>query len=987
MPEDLLSEDEIRGLFKAPSGPPQLDIEQPRFGLGPNLPREDTSFKPSYEKVFTSENKQGEIPLDIESGAPTWQRIKGSFAHSPELTIKFWQDLYGTQNVRPAMYHNRPTGGLILRTVDEKTNKPKDVLVDEENFSLKDLGEMAGAVPELIGGIAATILAKRGRPGAGLYGAARNIVAGGAGAETAGFLKDLAMGEEAQKAYDERLKAFGSDLRWGPIFDIAARGLGRVITPFSREPEPIYEQGKQASEFFKGKYGVEMPYSTAEKTGIPIIGRTEVEMKRLPGGGAAYADLRSEQQANAERIMNRVQGLSTDADAAERAAIPSEEEIGRQAIQQIRTSNQSVEDAVRTARNEALDKSQGLISRALNQQTSSGRQMFPDLVGKSLHNRAQYERNQFQSEANRLYDAAKSLPGGQDRILVTPSLPNKAAQYLKSLPSKEKIIETVGYDQYGSPVAKTATGTVPMGEFIPPNVIGKLNELASVGKTKWSLQDLIAMRNEVSNDIAQGESIPGVQTHHLKNIRNMLTESIDESTSAIPDKALRNAWMQANGYYAKNVEKFQTKLASRLLKNPNDPGYVGPNKLAEQVLSGADDIMEAKNFLGAASREYGQLRQHLADFVYQNSLKANGRLDAKQFISDLKSLRKNNFRAFDEVFGKYGNSLLDQASQMDIGAPTRYGASAARELESEFIDAGVRSPNSQPHLRKLIAAQKAQDEIYQNQVRQWIGSENVPGTVKPGDFVQKFLRAPGKGGASPEEARKAMDLLSPDMQTKVQNKMIENILDQAGRAPTEVDKVALRLDPDRVINSESLLKILGNHENQRLFETVLTKDRYEDLIQMARMMRPIEQKQAAYAGAAGLAAGAAVSGFLTGKVSNFARKSTIHKLIATFLTSAPARAYLEQTAEPLSATLNVGGRNLGSMPLSLTGDRRNTFIAAVVGSESFWKNLVEDYGEAGAKKALREITTEFNISPQGQQQQQGSPQQPMGEDQIRQMLR
>lgn len=901
-----------------------------------------------YKERLLSENRQGDVPFDIETGAPTWQRIKGSFRREPEQVIKFWQDLYGSGNVRPAMFQGKPTGGLIIRMPDEKTQKPKDILVDEENLSLKDLSDISGAVPEIAGAIVAGLGAKKLmalKEAPAIARGARDILATTVGAETVGALKDIAVREpgkmlpEAGEVFEERLGEIPKDLLFGAVLGLAGKTLGKIITPFGDRPPPINVEGMQAGRYMQERFGEVVPFSPGQRTGVPMLQRVEAEMPRLPGGSQLYSDLRAEQQNIFQRIMDRIQGLTPDSGPVERAAVPTAERVGRELETMLQTANEPLDLSVTAARNKLLNRYQRDIEETISNATTPQRQLYADKIGAHIRSRVKNERSNFQEQSALNYEAAKSLPGGRDRILIAESLPKRAQEYLdKQLPTKEVISEvpTGVVGPGGEMITRTETGKELLKEFIPSGVVGKLRELASVGRTKFSLQDLINMRNEVDNDILIGEAIPGVRTHHLNRIRGMLTDAIKESTDAIPDKQLRNAWQKANDWHAANVGKFQTPLISAILKPAEAAGFVGDTALVNRIVSGADKITEVKQFLGEGSREYTMLKRGIADKMFEgNLIPGTTKLDANAFLKELTDLRANNRRTFDEVFGQYGNELIEQSKIMGLGKLS--GA----KLDAEIIARDIAQPGQVPRIQQLVRAEKAKETAYGNQIRKWVGSRSIPANeVRPAELVDWIV---SKGQIS--EVKEVMSLLQSNsaLRDRVRSKAVESLLAQAARTPTQADRVALRLDPNRIVNSDRLIQLLGDSEKQQVYESVLGATTMKDLEMLAKALKPIEQQQKTYAAAGGISGGMAVSGFLRGELSQFGTKAIKHKIISALLTMKPSREWL------------------GNQVLSR--DAQRNMVGAFIMSEPFIESLVDEYGVKGAQDMARKLSYEITTMP------------------------
>ncbi len=263
------------------------------------------------------------------------------------------------------------------------------------------------------------------------------------------------------------------------------------------------------------------------------------------------------------------------------------------------------------------------------------------------------------------------------------------------------------------------------------------------------------------------------------------------------------------------------------------------------------------------------------------------------------------------------------------------------KLDVELIDRDIRNPFSVPHLRELLDATKQQDDLYDNQIRKMLGSKSFPAEqIKPSELVN-WMATKGQLG----DVQAIMNSLqsNPGLRERVRQKTIESILSDAARNPTKSDLVALRLDPERIINSDRLVQTLGSPEKQRLYESVLGKETMKDLEMLAKAVRPIEQKQSRYQAAGGLSGGLAVAGFLRGGIGDFLEKSIKHKIISTMLTMKPTREWLSNEA--------------------LTANTQKNIVAGFIMSAPFIESLVEDYGKAGAEQAARRLANQISTMP------------------------
>jgi hypothetical protein len=451
-----------------------------------------------------------------------------------------------------------------------------------------------------------------------------------------------------------------------------------------------------------------------------------------------------------------------------------------------------------------------------------------------------------------------------------------------------------------------------------------LQELARLGPGKFSLQDLIAMRNDVRNAIAVGESIPGVQTHHLKEISKMLTDGMDDAVNSISDPRLRLAWQKANTYYKDNVDKFHTRLISSILKPAEAPGYVGNKELVERLVRGEDKISEIKDFLGVASPEYTMLRRSIADHMFERNFNAGRKtLDAKDFLSDMHKLRVENPNLFKEVFGPRVSQIFSLAQQAAVGQGAK--------LDAAMIEQGIRNPSQFPNLLQLVKAEAARDKAYKNDILKSIGSKTFPGdNFSANDFVTRFIRS-----SSAAEIKPVMEAIKDEgLKWQVRAKTVEDLLNEISRRPTAADRVATRLDPRRSINTVKLQDILEDRERRGALEVILGPEKMQLLERMGKLVKPGEVKHGSFQSAASLSAGAQISALERGGIFHFIGGAAETFFSSALITAPVMRQYAGNTV--------------------MTPARQHALMTWLLASEPVMRALIDDFGTKGAVDAVKQ---------------------------------
>lgn len=938
------------GLSNIPS-PPDPAFQRQQRVMAPKP--SEAEIQARY--INETEKNTGGVPLDTTKGVGSWERMMLAFRRQKEDQIKYLQGKYGPDNVQLDA-----RGEPIVKVLDEDSGKAKFIPVNEENISLKDFLSIAGSVPEIAGGILA-LRAGKSAPGigksTGIVGAIRDILATTIGAETVGAAKDVGVKliddpqnitlRDVGEIGKERAAMGVADVGVGGALSLFGKVAGKVITPFGDSPGPIQFDAARAREYFRSKYGIDIPTTAGELTGNKFLQRSEAMLKKLPGASGDFAQIQKSQEEAFKKIQNIALGLRAEATSAERAAIPSEARVGQEAVSSLETKIDPIVEASSQSRKSAIqtvsDKLQSEVSRLVPGVAN----LFKSKVGQAIRQNVTAQRDAFESQANKLYETAKSLPGGRDRILAPPNIVSDARSLLGKLPAKNVVtqIPTGVVGPTGAPIMRTVTNREILREFVPDKVLGKLQSLSDLKGQKFSLEDLIQMRNDVTNDIKQGEAIPGVQTHFLGKIRDLLTKSIDESTSALPTGDLKTAWQNANKYYADNVGKFHRQGIAGILKDPDVPGFVGDSEIVGRLTSGsekANDLFrDMREMLGPASPEYGMLKRSIADEVLNKSAVVGENLiDGKSFLKQLDNLFKSNPEIATEVFGR-DVAFLTKLSKLE-GVLSSGELLDVKDIQPLLAGTGKQGVGVIKAINDAMAKQTELTKVYKNKILKAIADRKLDTVgIEPEEFVSRFWN-----NASEREIQQVIGQLHdrPDVLNGIRQKVVQKIFYDAARNPAATDPVRLGTDAMRLPSSESLLKAFGGEVDQRKLQTILGNDTYRTLIDFAKVMRPGEIGEQAFSTAGGLSAGAQIGQMFRGGDLAYLANALKYKIGAMIITSPLLKGWASNTA--------------------LSAADQHALVNAMVASTPFVRGLITDLGEEGASAAMEQIKGSIDRSVQ-----------------------
>jgi hypothetical protein len=286
----------------------------------------DPAFTAQQQRMQPKASKQPYLgaPLDTQTGAPFLQRIGAAFRTEPEQVLKYWQDLYGKDNVKPL-----ENGDFAVKVMGDD-GKAKFLEVNEQKLTLKDLDTLAGVAPEIVGSIAAVRAGGKIPASTRFWKWARDLATGSAGAEIAGSAKDMAVRGLDQMPIEpgtvlKRRLLYGipMDIGMGTVLAGGTKIVGKIITPFGGERPAIQFDADEARRYWNQLLPKEkqLQYSAGEKTGSVFLQRSEAELKKLPGASGPFDDLRAQQNAAIQQMQEITMG-------AKAGTLPSMEAVG-----------------------------------------------------------------------------------------------------------------------------------------------------------------------------------------------------------------------------------------------------------------------------------------------------------------------------------------------------------------------------------------------------------------------------------------------------------------------------------------------------------------------------------------------------------------------------------------------------------------------------------------------------------------------------------
>lgn len=905
---------------KTMSDAQMLSPQQNAPGIVPDstalVPPESVSAREDYRYV----NKQGDVPLDIESGIDPWTRSMLSFRRTQDDQLAYLEKKYGKGSVRMSS-----DGVPIVRVIDSQTKKPKDVRATEMGMSLKDFLDLSGQVPEIAGGIlAARFGGGAGAAEKGVIPRLGNILSMSVGQEAVGGVKDATVrGIDDQPVnFEEIAKSRASML---PIDVAAGAGIGaiggmvkggsRLISPFAN-PNEVTTQFRDAVKYFKDK-GIELPMTPGEASGSSLLLRTEAMARQLPGSSGVMKDIVEKQNAAMARIQKTAMGLPLDATTS---SLPTDEQAGKKAISALGDKVAPFEEQKATAKEELAQTGTKEIESALQ----TGAPVDVPKLGQQLRKSALSKREVFQAQSAADYGKVYEHPLANQYVLSADKLSTDAKGLLAKLPAPESITETpTGItDRYGNEILRDEAGSKIMRNFVPPNVLTKLNDLAALKGGKFRLGDLLKMRTDVANDIAQGEAIPGMNTHYLSQIKGMIDDTLKGELGKYPE--LKNLWQTANDNYAKGVQPFQKTGISELYKEQGQGGYVGDTQAVERAMGsgkGQDMFAAYKEFFGEQSPEYQGLKRAVVDKLLGTSRNTeNALIDPRAFLRNLGNLATASPNTVKDVFGNKLTDLVNIGQIMtatdsaDRFAASGYDKALAQHIPvKDLMSMIARGEPTSLKLMNLIATEKAAGVVYRNSVLKQIAKGTFTGdSVKPSQFIRYFSTQ-----AEPTDVHQVISMLGdkPAVLQDIRSKVAQDIFDRAYPTAQSIDNPALLSGEPRVLSQQGLQNALGDATQRERYKAILGADTYQDIQNLTKYLAPRGIGERAFSAAGGLSAGQQIAGLIQKGDLKYLAQGAKNWLMAQMYTHPTIRAWASNTAMPTVYTSGFTRYLIASTPI------------------------------------------------------------------------
>jgi hypothetical protein len=708
----------------------------------------------------------------------------------------------------------------------------KDTLVDEEGFSRYDFADLAGIVPDIVGGVGGTLggaaLGTALLPGIGTF--IGGVLGAGFGTAAAGGVEEgvEALAGVSRQTAGEIATDLKNDFLIGAGSELFIGGAIRIVAPFFRgmrgrklEGQDLETAGISLTPIEEGGFGIQPALGNVG--GSSLLARQQAMGEKVAGG--ATKRLRENFNSMQTAIGRYKQAVGADASAPISAS--SAEEAGEAIISSVKSQSDKIRFAEEAAKKAVIQEFKTLtdgIGAAAVKNQNLDQSIFKDLTV-ALKNFDDLNATKFGSIDAVIKNAVGDTP------IVTIGGPKGLKEHAKTLQSRYKAaIAAGGVSQKTASEAVAASSIIDGFQALPDkasftqlyNLRRELFDASFTFKGRGGGAQLDEAVNLLDNVMSKETIEQGIKGLDIDaQSYNLLMKAADELPAARGfyrdgKTAIEN--MQAAASISGLSEAVQTgtilpktDFLKNIVVNGKPEALTRTLKVIKMnTLKGQDGKALSEAFRKKLSSEW------LADAVAKTTSKGTDPLAFKgssfsQAIDDLGSTGK-------VLFGDSYDDVVKLADEIRL--TTIPGKTSTVDVDSALTTLGA---NNAPiplveALEGIASAQKQTLEFNQSRLLKSIANNEA----MPAKEAAQYVAAPG---AKTADIVKVMNYLDPAAQQQVRQFYLSNLLDDFGS--------------DALIKGDALKKfansLLRASEGGKL-QAVFGKEMGDDVAQFGRVL-------------------------------------------------------------------------------------------------------------------------------------------------------
>lgn len=892
------------------------------------------------------------VPLDTDTGAPFGIRSKLSFAPDAESGMQMLRSAFAGATVEAV----EGDQFIIRGVLDPETQQVKDLLVDEQGFSMKDAADLASVVPEMAGALAAIIATRsplgaiRGRaigaksPTARRVGKLGHLAAESAvaatGAQTTGAALDtavrMAQGQPAQpgETLRRRGQAALAETALGVGMGIPLLSGQALFNRIGFRRGRVQQEGMPAIDRLADATGIRIRTSFGQETGSTIALKTEAIVSKTPTGGGF---LRKQTAATLEDLQAIQLHLQGD------APLLTEGDIGLEAVATLRQYTDALEQGINLEVRNLGRQAMNDLNDRIAQSTGIEKSVFKLEGGRAVRGAIVERETAFRQTADELFARI-------DRDLPIDTAPLQ--KRLESIRERELIKGTKITSEEGlvldpvtgKPIVTTTEGREVIEEFVPANLKRFFSGTAKLDP-ETPLSELRTLRTQINDAVNQAEILEGVPNRLLKEFSNSITETIEAGVEKL-DPTMANRLREANEFYRTNIEKFQTKGIIEFLADPTqrrladravttqlmDPDrYFQLKEMLTNPLTLPDGTVVNPGNNAAWNTAKRSIITHIEEVA---RLSGDGELiNGDTFLKEVQKIITKDPEMANDLFGPSVRAVVDDAKTIKA---------TQGKLGKMNIDELLESMGSSRYrigtVQKIAAKQQQLDDLYHNNViKKFVKGEVGEEAINSGEFIDRYLDI-----ASPDELSRVMAGLSdnPKLLGQIRRKTIQKLFQNSERPLTGEDVFqGLSDDPAVAVDFK---KMFANYRGQKdKLKLVLGDDTARVLEDFMRASTLVGEGDAAAQAVGGLIGGSLLKSIMTLNISSMPQHAW-YWLMGQVMSSPTLRPLFRPNA---AVDVTRGIQSLGGA----------TVLDAILTSAPVIEAATEDFGKSAGALMLDQL--------------------------------
>jgi len=734
-------------------------------GEAPNVP---STFSPPLGRFPNQDPRAREgVPLDTTSGLQTSTGTTGfsNFGFNDRQSANMFSSeadrlvvLNQTLDEQGITERARISkGSLIVPRRNPDTGRIEDVVVDEDQFTMRDISDLFGDVLPVVGALVAL---RKGKPGPAVA-IGKKVIGQPSPAQVAASFKQATQGFRRPKTGPGFLESLlGKGFFRDATASAVGAGTGRAVNDaLARQAagiegnESLFELGKQealadfvlgggaTAAFRVGRYAVNFLQAPLASINVKAANQALLSAKaNLQRKFGFTLETTPGEMTMSEKLI-AYEGFvgGQPGGSAVKEVMQARNNVERQYINAIletvepgknldlspqrfdlKLTSDLFEDIDRTrltskvSREQAAKDSEKHIVESIGSMTTPERMANLDDVGTLVREGVTSRKKLFDMAMEDAYGTVKQLTtefqtkfGDQvdfDQLVKLDSLGPIVDKFQKN--SKvlrvEEVIKT-------API-NPATGLSKTEKEVR-RVMKVDHDLLNATGSKWAakakefsggipLGTAQRMRRELSNDISFGEGLSDETERFLHQLRDGITDSIEKSVGDLPSGELRDAFVSANKAYSEGITQFQNRYASRfLVKNTNSRSFIDDAQVLRDLATNPRSYREIMEFMKDNPEARASVNRGILDERVVLS-SPGGVLDLKTFRSQLNSLPRETR---ERVLGKQGPAFL-AAVELAVKAQSKL-TRKAKIRATDFIELFAEMQSGEPvaNWKKSIA--------------------------------------------------------------------------------------------------------------------------------------------------------------------------------------------------------------------------------------------------------------------------------------------